>query len=63
MMYTYALFQELPDAISIEELTDALQISRSFAMKLIHEQTLPAHKIARKWRILKPDLVEYVMHS
>lgn len=62
-MSVYSPFQGLPEVLSVKDLTSQLQISRSFALKLIHEKRIPAHKIARQWKILKPDVIDYVLHT
>lgn len=52
------MLTNIPDVLSIKELRSVLHISRSTALKLIHEGMLEAHMIGGKWLVLKEDVEE-----
>jgi len=62
-MQRYIPFNTIPEILTIKDLMEVLHISRSYALRLVQDKLIPAHKIARQWRILKADLIEYIVNS
>lgn len=57
------MLNHVPDILSLKDLREALQIGKNSALFLVQNNIIPAHKIMGKWRILKEDLIEYIMHT
>lgn len=57
------MLNHVPDVLSLKDLREALQIGKNSALFLVQNNIIPAHKIMGKWRILKEDLIEYIMHT
>jgi excisionase family DNA binding protein len=53
MMVQVKNFEDLPAAIKVEQLAEALGISRATAFKLVKEESFPAVRVGKK-RIIVP---------
>lgn len=62
-MDKYDTFNTLPSLLTVKDVMNILKVSRSYVMSLIYSQKLPAHKIAGQWRILRSDIVDYILHT
>ena len=52
------MLNNVPDILSLKDLTKTLQIGRNSALYLVQNNIIPACKIMGKWRITKEDLIE-----
>lgn len=57
------MLNNVPDILSLKDLTKTLQIGRNSALYLVHNNIIPACKIMGKWRIIKEDLIKYIRHT
>lgn len=58
------MLQDLPSILTTKDVMKHLQIGKNTMLKLIHSGELPAHRIAGgRWRILKEDLLDYILRS
>ncbi len=57
------MLNNVPDILSLKDLTKTLQIGRNSALYLVQNNIIPACKIMGKWRIIKEDLIEYIRHT
>lgn len=57
------MLKNAPDILSLKDLRKTLQIGKNSALRLVQDGTIPARKIMGKWRILKEDLIEYILHT
>ena len=51
------MLNNVPDILSLKDLTKTLQIGRNSALYLVQNNIIPACKIMGKWRIIKEDLI------
>lgn len=56
------MLENAPDVLSLKDLRKTLQIWKNSALSLVQNGTIPARKIMGKWRILKKDVIEYILH-
>jgi len=54
------MFENLPTIMNIEQLCEALQISKKLAYKLINEEKIKCLKIGRAYRIPQKFVWEYL---
>ena len=57
------MFEREPDLLTPKQCQELLQISKSKILVLIHEDWLPARKIAGRFRIEKSDLADFIENS
>lgn len=57
------MLNNVPDILSLKDLTKTLQIGRNSALYLVQNNIIPACKIMGKWRIIKEDLIKYIRHT
>lgn len=57
------MLENTPDVLSIKDLRKTLQIGKNSALCLVQNNIIPARKIMGKWRILKEDVIEYILHT
>lgn len=57
------MFDYAPDLLTRKQCQELLQISKSKMLKFIHEDLIPARRIAGQFRIEKDDLIEFVKNS
>lgn len=53
-------FQELPDALSAEELAEALRVNVKTVYKLIRAGAIPAVRVGREYRVAKGALIDFL---
>ncbi len=53
-------FAELPSVLTIEQLADALAVSRSTVYRLVNTRQLRTIKVGRTVRITKDSLIRYL---
>ena len=51
-----------PDVISLKQLQDILGIGKNTALRLVGSGEISGHKVAGKWRILKEDVLDYLIY-
>lgn len=56
------MLENVPDALTLQDLRDTLQIGKNSALSLVQDNMIPARKIMGKWHILKEDVIEYILH-
>lgn len=56
------MLENAPDVMSIKDLRKTLQIGKNSALYLVQNDIIPACKIMGKWRILKEDVIEYIIN-
>lgn len=56
-------FAELPSVLTIEQLADALAVSRSTVYRLVNTRQLRTIKVGRTVRITKDSLLRYLNES
>ena len=49
-----------PQLLTVEQLQNALQVSRTTAYQLIHNRTIPSVKIGRSVRVRLSDVEDYI---
>ena len=54
------IFADLPDVITAEQLTSALQISKSGAYALLNRSDFPTLRIGGRKMVMKKDLLEWL---
>ena len=57
------MLENAPDVMSIKDLCKTLQIGKNSALYLVKNEFIPACKIMGKWRILKEDVIEYILNG
>lgn len=57
------MLENAPDILSLKDLRETLQIGKNSALSLVQSGIIPARKIMGKWRILKEDVIEYILHT
>lgn len=57
------MFEKEPDLLTRKQCQDLLQISKSKMLELIHNDWIPAIKIAGSYRIKKSDLIDFIRNS
>lgn len=52
------------DIMTVKDLMKTLQIGKNKALELLNEGQITGHRISgNRWRILKEDVLEYVLRS
>lgn len=54
------MFKNYPDVVSVEQVSDMLRISTSFAYRLLRSGVLPAKKVGSKYIIVKKSVIAFV---
>lgn len=54
------MFEQYEDIMTIQELQDALQISKNPTYELLGTNQIKAFRIGRIWKIPKASIIEYV---
>lgn len=54
------MFKNYPDVVSVEQVSDMLRISTSFAYRLLRSGVLPAKKVGSKYIIAKKSVIAFV---
>lgn len=54
------LFKEYPDVITVKELIEMLNISKTYAYELLQTGAIPSIKVGKSYRIFKADLISYL---
>lgn len=57
------MLDNAPDVLSLKDLRKVLQIGKNSALYLVQNDIIPARKIMGKWRILKEDVINYIVNS
>lgn len=57
------MFEREPDLLTRKQCQELLRISKSKILVLIHEDWLPARKIAGQFRIEKSDWADFIENS
>ena len=52
--------EHYPDVLTVEELCEVLNIGANAAYQLLKEQTVPAFRIGRRWKIPKEVVIHYI---
>jgi excisionase family DNA binding protein len=58
-----ALFLSYPEAMSVEQVSDALGVCPNTVRAMIYQHQIPAKKIGAKWRVLRSELCEWMMKA
>lgn len=54
------MFETYDDILNIEELAEALKISKTQSYKLVNSGSIKAYKEGKDWKIPKRALIEYI---
>lgn len=54
-------FKEYPDVVGIAQLQKILGIGRSLAYRLVKDKTIKSIKSGREYKILKSNIINYLM--
>ena len=54
------IFCNYPDAMTLAQLAECLNISTKLASRLVHEEKVFAKKVGREYRISKSSVMEFV---
>ena len=54
------IFCNYPDAMTLAQLAECLNISTKLASRLVHEKKVFAKKVGREYRISKSSVMEFV---
>lgn len=54
------MFKDYPDVVSVEQVTEMLHISPSFAYRLLRSGDLQAKKVGSKYIIAKKSVIAFV---
>ena len=58
------MLDNAPDIMTVKDLMKAFQIGKNKALGLLKEGQITGHRISgNRWRILKEDVLEYVLRS
>ena len=57
------MLENVRDVLTLQDLRDTVQIGKNSALSLVQDNIIPARKIMGKWRILKEDVIEYILHT
>ena len=57
----FAMLQKYPFAMTVEQVQEVLNIKEKQAYKKIHSGELPSMWIGNSYRILKPELIKYIV--
>lgn len=58
----YIMFNNYPDVVNIEQLTEMLDIGRNTAYKLIKSKQIKSVTIGKMHKIPKPYIIEYLQN-
>ena len=59
-MLNHNIFCNYPDAMTLAQFAECLNISTKLASRLVHEGKVFAKKVGREYRISKSSVVEFV---
>lgn len=59
-MLNHNIFCNYPDAMTLAQFAECLNISTKLASRLVHEKKVFAKKVGREYRISKSSVVEFV---
>ena len=54
------IFSNYPDAMTLAQFAECLNISTKLASRLVHEKKVFAKKVGREYRISKSSVIEFV---
>ena len=58
------MLDNTPDIMTVKDLMEALQIGKNKALALLNSGQISGHRISgNRWRIIKEDVLEYVLRS
>ena len=57
------IYQELPELITLKDIQTIFKIGRTLAYFLVQHQEIKSFKVGREWRILKKDLINYIVNK
>ena len=60
-MYSKNILSEYPDVLTVKQLTEALQVGRNTAYKLLDEGKIKSIKIGRTFKIPKIYVISYLL--
>ena len=68
MNYIETLFLDYPDIVTFEDMRVMLggknkKLGRTTAYNLIHNNIIPAIKVAREYRIKKTDIIDFLLNK
>jgi excisionase family DNA binding protein len=58
-----SMFLSYPEAMSVEEVSDALGVCPNTVRAMIRQRQIPAKKIGAKWRVLRSELCKWMMEA
>ena len=57
------MLNNAPDILTVKDLMHILHIGKNTALSLLNEGQIPGYRIrGNRWRILKEDVIEYILH-
>ena len=57
------MFKEYPDILTVEQVADALRISKNSADRLIHNKSIGCKRVGRKIIVPKRCLIDYTLSA
>jgi excisionase family DNA binding protein len=58
-----SLFLSYPEAMSVDQVAEALGVCPNTVRAMIRQQQIPAKKIGAKWRVLRSELCKWMMKA
>lgn len=57
------MLRNTPDILTVKDLMKVLHIGKNTALSLLNEGRIQGYRIkGNRWRILKEDIIEYILH-
>ncbi len=57
------MLRNTPDILTVKDLMKVLHIGKNTALSLLNEGRIQGYRIkGNRWRILKEDVIEYILH-
>lgn len=57
------MFKDYPDILTVEQVAEALHISKNSAYRLIHDKSIGCKRIGRKIIVPKRCLIDYTLSA
>ena len=58
------MLKNTPDILTVKDLMHVLHIGKNTALSLLNEGRIQGHRVkGNRWRILKEDLLDYILRS
>jgi excisionase family DNA binding protein len=58
-----SLFLSYPEAMSVDQVSEALGVCANTVRAMIYQHQIPAKKVGAKWRVLRTELCRWAMDA